>query len=136
MLRTLVRTGILRPIILVQKSVYLSGVLCPQFNQRYIKLPSREYSHWFNFSVLSKGSLAPSFFISCENKQPLYTPYFHLIRQPVPLKGGSRSQNGTISPIWRGKSPFKDRTPKSGAVNGAITRFLLSPLSCLFDWHY
>ena len=39
---------------LVRKSVYLFGVLMTHFNQKYIKSPSREYSHLLKFSVLIK----------------------------------------------------------------------------------
>ena len=47
-----------RPVILVRKSVYLFGVLMTHYNQKYIKFPSREYSHLLKFSVLFKEDLS------------------------------------------------------------------------------
>jgi hypothetical protein len=62
---------------LVRKSVYLFGVLMTHFNQKYIKSPSREYSHLLKFSVLFKGFWAPLLYFIYEinNRTPFLPPF-------------------------------------------------------------
>ena len=66
---------------LVRKSVYLFGVLMTHFNQKYIKSPSREYSHLLKFSVLFKGFWAPLLYFIYEinNRTPFLPPFLSFL---------------------------------------------------------